>query len=347
MIKAPDRGLTIVLAIFCAGAADDAFAGACGVTGTAAAPLTITYDPFGGAPLTQLQLPLLLTRLRGPGAERTDEVSFVLTMPPGASDYRITYAGTSILYTEGATMGRPQLPPHADGEVYYRFGGESQPDTMQLPSPIVVTIPANLDLAAGRPIDFDILYICKGADGMGDVLSPTRLAGAIHIDVNVLSGAQASYVGSLLDFGEVGNVTTTQVLAAPGAYSTPSTGNSVRVASSGPYRVDVASQNGFRLTFPGGNPADARQSLGYEMQFLGRRLVPTTPSFVPITCMRAGLGGIHLPVRARLLEGGKAEGESPKFGSPNYSDTVTVTISPLLDGASGQMDCAGIPLPAP
>ena len=318
----------------------------CGVTGSAVAPPTITYDPFGSLGLIQIPIPLTLTRFVGSQGEKTQQVNFVLTERAGSPGYQVLYQGTSILYVQGATMGHPQIDSQAPGEVNYNFGGATQPDTIQLPSSVVVTVPPSVDLSAGRPIDFEILYVCKGTGGLKNVSSPTVLPNAIHINVNVLSGLQASYVGSALDFGEVGDKSTAEVLGAPGAYATPPESNNIRVASSGPYRIEVASLNGYRMTYAGGDVGDPRRTLEYQLYFLGQTLSHASPLFVPTTCLRAGLGGIYLPIRARLMEGGRgAAAGQEKTPSPSYADVVTVTVTPLLDGAVSQQACPSVGLP--
>ncbi|MCX8476458.1 MAG: hypothetical protein MT490_11740 [Sphingomonas sp.] len=303
--------------------------GTCGVSGQALASPTITYDPFSPTGLTQVTIPLVLTRF-GTGAAKTQTVNFVLTMPVGSPNYQILYNGSSILYTEGNTMGHPTINSQSSGEIYYNFGGASQPD-QSTPFNLVVTVPANVDLSAGRPIDFDILYVCNGTGGMADVVTPSKLVSAIHIDVNVLSALQASYAGPPLDFGEVGDKTDADVAATP----IERTGY-VRVASSGPYSIEVASQNGYRMTFPGGNPAVSNQSLRYSATMLGQTRDPGDPSSITRICMRAGLTGsppnqgILLPLDVSLLEGGQT-----KTPAPNYQDILTITVSPLAATTPG------------
>jgi hypothetical protein len=311
----------------------------CGVTGSAVAPQSINYDPFSASGLQQVDIPLTLTRRVSSGEGRTQQVNFVLTRPVGSPAYEITYAGTSILYTEGNLMGRPRLNSRDAGEINYNFGGGTQPDTVTLPTPIRVTVPANVDLSAGRPIEFDIVYVCDGVGGLANVTTPTVLRAAVRINVNVQSALQASYVGSILDFGQVGNVSTSEVQSASGRFTTSATMNNVRVASSGPYRVELTSQNNFRMTYAGGNLGSSSQTIQYALGFLGQR-VTTGIQFSSTTCARAGVGGVNLPVQARLLEGGQR-----KAPSTGYSDIITITISPQLDSASGQVPCTGMPLP--
>jgi hypothetical protein len=305
----------------------------CGVTGHATAPATITYDPFSSTGLSQVTIPLVLTRVRT-GSRLTRQVSLVLTKPVSTPGYTVTYQGNNVLYTEGSTSGRPKALTSSDGgagaagEIRYDFGNSNSSDT-STPINLLVTVPASVDLTAGQPIEFDILYICSGQGGLSSVSAPTKLTDAIRINVNVVSALQAYYAGSPIDFGEIGEATTAQVLASPDAYSTPAT-NTIRVKSSGPYQVDVRSQNNFRLTFPGGNLADSSQTIRYEIYFIGTHINSNTP-FGTMLCQRAGVGGATgtIPIRGFLLEGGAG-----KAASTNYSDIVTVTFSPLVAVAS-------------
>lgn len=322
-------------------AATPAFAQAsrCGVTGQATAPATITYDPFSATGLSQVTIPLILTRVRGSGNARTTNVSVILTSPVGAPAYSVTYQGSQVLYTEGATGGRPRAlsdsSAWSSGEISYTFGNAQASDTSSALN-LRVTVPASVDLSAGDPIEFDILYVCTGQSGLSNVTTPTKLADGIRINVNVVSALQAYYAGSALDFGEIGTVTTAVVLAAPGTY-TSSSANSVRVKSSGPYEVRVQSRNDFRLTFPGGDLTNAAHTIRYKARFLGADITSNS-SFKTSSCLRAGVGGANglLPIRATLLEGGAA-----KAPSAAYADIITVTLSPVITSAAA-LDCPSL-----
>jgi len=292
----------------------------CGVTGQAQAPSTVTYDPFSPNALQQITIPLTLTRIASGGA-KTQSVSLVLTQPVGAPPYQILYNGQNVLYPENNTQGRPVLGSTTSGQLYYNFGGASASD-QSTQFNLTVTVPANSDLSAGEPIRFDILYVCSGTGGLADVTTPRRLASAVQINVNVLSAVQASYVGPALDFGDVGARSSAEVASNPGTRT-----GYVRVASSGPFSVRMTSQNGYRLTYPGGSVAVAGQALRYRASFVGQTRDAANPSAIDRTCARAGLAssGQLLPVEAVLLEGGIG-----KVAAPNYQDTLTVTITPLV-----------------
>jgi hypothetical protein len=291
----------------------------CGVTGQAQAPSTVSYDPFSPNALQQISIPLTLTRFASGGA-KTQSASFVLVQPVGAPPYQILHNGQNVLYPENNTQGRPTAG-QAAGQIFYSFGGASAPD-QSTPFNLSVTIPANTDLSAGEPIRFDILYVCNGTGGLADVTSPRRLANAVQININVLSALQASYVGPALDFGDVGAKSTAQVASDPG----PRTGF-VRVASSGPYSVRMTSQNGYRLTFPGGNPAVPEQALRYRATFVGQTRDAANPAAIERSCARAGLAssGQLLPIQTTLLDGGVG-----RVAAPNYQDILTVTVTPLV-----------------
>jgi len=295
----------------------------CGVSGSAQAPGSITYDPFSPAGLQQVTVPLILTRVANGGA-KTQNATLIFVQPPGSPQYRILYNGFNVLYTENATAGRPTLASQS-GQIEYNYGGASADQSATLN--LTITVPANTDLSAGEPIRFDILYVCNGTGGLADVTVPRRLASAVQINVNVLSALQASYVGPALDFGEVGNKTDAQVATDPG----PRTGY-VRVASSGPYSVRMTSQNGYRLTYPGGNPALTAQSLRYRATFVGQTRDAANAAPIERVCARAGLAnsGVLLPIQTTLQDGG--EGRTP---STAYRDTLTVTITPLVAPQNG------------
>lgn len=302
---------------------------ACGVTGSAQASSSITYDPFGPNGLQQVTIPLVLTRYASGGA-KTQTVNFVLTKPAGTPNYQVLYQGVSVLYTEGATGGRPTIGAQTPGEINYNFGGASAPD-QSTPFNLVVNVPQGLDLSAGQPIRFDMLYVCNGTGGMRDVTIPTKLTNAIQINVNVLSALQASYVGPALDFGEIGAKADTQVASDPG----PRTGY-IRVASSGPYSVEMRSEKGYKLSYPGGNPSVANQSVAYQASLLNQTRSPANLSTVRQVCSRAGLSGtagaqgIRIPLTVTLLQGGQG-----RLPAPNYQDNLIVTITPLIDPQSG------------
>ena len=334
-------GLISVLALASPATAQTQISSVCGITGNATAPTTITYDPFSAAGLSEATIPLVLRRNRGAILGRTTEVSFVLVAPSGTPPLDITYRGFRVLYAEGATAGRPRSLDSRDngagaaGEIRYNFGSLLSSDVSAALN-LRVTVPPGTDLSAGEPIILDILYICSGDLGMASVTTPTRDTASVRINVNTVSALQASYAGSALDFGEVGDLTTAAVLAAPDRYTT-SSANSLRVRSSGPFEVRMRSQNDFRLTYPGGSLTDAAQTIRYSARFLGQE-VTSNASFGTRTCARAGIAGAAgtLPLRATLKEGG-----TTKTPASNYADTISITFTPIVT-ASSAVNCSGI-----
>lgn len=308
----------------------------CGVTGDATAPVSITYDPFSPRGLSEATIPLILQRTRNLVGGRTNNVSLILTAPADTPPLTITYRGQNVLYREGATAGRPRgLGGHSPGEIRFQFGGLFSTD-LSSPLDLRVSVPPGTDLSAGEPVYLDMIYICDADGAMLPILLPTRLSRAVRLDVNVVSALQAYYAGSALDFGEIGDITTQQVQADPDRYTTAAT-NSLRVRSSGPFQVQVRSQNDFRLTYPGGNTGIPAQTIRYTVRFLGQDIA-SNGAFGSRICERAGVGGAGgmLPIQARLTEGGA--GKTP---SPNYADRVTVTFTPIVTASAAQT-CAGL-----
>ena len=326
MLRALKKTLLAAMVVMAAtGTAGVAAAQNCGVTGTNAVSLG-NYDPFNPVAISSVTTSVTLTRVVGAGGKKTQSVNFYFTKPSGSPAYQILFNGSNVLYNEPSYAGAPTLNFNNAGDqpglVYVNFGGASAPDTLTVP--FTVTIPAGVDLSAGDPIRFDIRYVCKGTGGLADVPSPLIFANAFTLNVNVLSALQASYAGPALDFGEVGTVTDTAVLAAAGTYT--KTGQ-VNVRSSGPYSVAMTSTNGYQLK------AGGTASMNYQATFLGQTVSNASQTFTTRTCARAGLTGVNLPVSTRLLQGG--QGITP---APVYSDTLNVTITPLVS-AGAPLNC--------
>jgi hypothetical protein len=297
----------------------------CGVTASNVVSIG-DYNPFSPMPITNVPVNLTLYRKLN-GSAKTQTVNFVMTQPPGSPDYQITYQGINVLYTTPVPAGQqPSINAQQPGQIYYNFGGAAQPDTVVLP--VIVTIPAGVDLSAGDPIRFDILYVCNGTGQLSDVTVPSVLPNAVTLNLNVLSALQAYYAGPALDFGEIGEVPL-NVSGQPASVTTRS--GYFGVKSSGPYDVSVTSENGYRMTFPGGNTSNPLQRVDYEMSLLGQTVYPGSPSFTPKRCTRAGVAvGQSLGITTKLREGGTG-----KMPAPNYRDILSVTFTPLVVPVSG------------
>ncbi|MES2339623.1 MAG: hypothetical protein V4537_16145 [Pseudomonadota bacterium] len=327
-------------------------AGRCGLTTVSGGTATVQYDPFGGSSLNVTINGVTLSRINGSGGEKTSQIEFYARGATSAQN------GTTLIpvlasstgsggtgYGQNIFFGTNQTPPilnissgsPAAGVFRWAFSGNNAAsDTFTLN--FTVSLPANLNLNAGSTLPFDIVYSCAGTGGGSPFTDTGSVPNAIGVAVTVLSGLQASFVGSALDFGEVGDKTTTQVLAAPAAYTTSSS-NYVRVASSGPYKVSLSSPNSYRMTFPAGVLTNANQVLKYSVKFLGQTRTTASPTFTDVTCQRSGTDAASgvLPIQATLLEGGQGKAVSSQYG-----EVLTVTVTPLLSTAGSQQNCAAL-----
>lgn len=304
-----------------AAVASPALAEDCGMSASGSFASSVTYDPFSPSGISSATFTLTLTRYRPTTAKKTQEVAFYFTTPTTTqAGIQITTTATGNLLYYGPTF--PATPDLATTGgtttgVYYAWGTASDPDTITLSA--TVTIPAGTDFESSNSIPFGIRYVCKGTGGLSSVTTPVNITGALSLGVTVLSGLQASYVGSDLDFGQVGTTDTATVLGAPGSYT--QSGN-IRVASSGPFTVAVTSDNNYQLT------AGGADTLDYKMHFLGQDRTNASPTFTTVTCDYVGLTGVYLPISAILQEGGV--GKAPGA----YADTINVTVSPIVSAAS-------------
>jgi hypothetical protein len=329
----------------------------CLVTATSASSVA-TYDPFVGAGVNITNVAITFTRANGPGGAKPAMMDFYIQAQSSAANgiqlipTSAVGAGTptglnqNIFFdTPGPTpsIATPLAATPPAGVLRWAFTGNNAASDVFTIN-FTVVIPVNIDLTASSNILFDIQYGCDGTGGGPQFSERSVAPNAYTLQITVKSALQATYVGAALDLGEVGNKTTAQVLADQAGFSTPATGNNISIRSSGPYKVEMSSQNAYRLTFAGGNPATAVQSMKYKALFLGQTVSNASPSFSAVTCSRAGVLPTQadlLAIRATLLEGGDG-----KQLSPLYKDVITVTVSPLAAGPVG-VDCPAIALPTP
>jgi len=304
------------------------------------APALVTYDPFNPSALSINSLAITFTRANGPGGAKPSTIDMYIQAQTSAANgttlipVSVVGAGSAtglnqnIFYNNPGTVPNITVPlpgsPIA-GVLRWDYSGNN-PASDVFTVTFNVSLPANLNLDSSSVINFDIHYGCNGTGG-GPPFSELSVApNAFTLQVHVKSGLQASFVGPALAFGEVGDKTDADVTTTPIIRN----GN-VRVASSGPYTVDMTSQNGYRMTYAGGNPATELQNLRYETTFLGQVRNPSNTTTITRTCTRAGLGapplsgGVLLPVSVRLLEGGVDE-----VPSALYQDNLIVTLTPLV-----------------
>ena len=334
-------GLLMAGAALC-GWAMPAQAAGCGVTGSATASAA-SYDPFNPAGLATTTITLNLTRINPPGTGMTSRVNFYLKSNDSSADNTVIVpvsvsgpvqaSGTGRNVFVNAAAAAPTIAPSAmtpsgsNPFLQLDFTGGAGADNAAVT--FQVSLPPLANFTASTTLGFNVWFACKATGGKVDTFEQTgTLDNALTFPITVLSALQASYAGSALDFGEVG------ALAIATGQSGPTTpaGNYVRVQSSGPYAVTMASQNAFHLLHPGGTLTDPATTIRYRVRFLGAvRDAGTSalPGGVALsqTCARAGVGAAfedHLPVSATLEEGGA--GKTP---SPRYSDILTVTVTPL------------------
>lgn len=321
-------------------------------------PAVANYDPFNPTALTINGVAITFTRSNGPGGAKPSTIDMYVKAQTSAANgmqmipVSVVGSGTATGLNQNIFYDTPGPVPNITvplsntpvaGVLRWDYSGNN-PASDVFTVNFNLSLPANLDLTASSSLVFDIEYGCNGTGGGQPFSERATAPNAFTLSVKVLSALQASYVGTALDFDEVGDKTTADVLLAPATYSTPASGNNVRVLSSGPYKIEMASQNAYRLTFPGGNPGTAVQRLNYKALFLGQTVSNAAPTFTAVTCARAGVPASEadlLPIRATLLEGGDG-----KQLSPDYKDVITVTVSPLAVGPVG-VDCPAVVLPSP
>jgi hypothetical protein len=304
----------------------------CAVTGLGAFAATVNYDPFSTSGSTTASGTLTLTR----NDNHVHDVYMYFTAPvgttPGLTLTGPAGAGVNSLFYAPTYTGAPDLIAHTGAGLISVFGTSSGSDTVTLS--FTITMPPGLDVTAAPFFPLGVRYICNGVGQISDVTSPVDIASALSISVKILSALQASYVGSAIDFGEIGTILTGNVgtpgtvLGSPATYTR--SGN-IRVASTGPYQVDLSSNNGptnpYRLRNGGSGAGDF---INYSVTFLGTTVSNGSSTFAQKHCVRAGISGLNLPISGTLKEGGS--GKSAPFA---YSDILTVTVTPqVTDGAA-------------
>lgn len=314
----------------------------CGITGTVGVNTSIVYDPFNPTGLQDAIVTIPLTRENYTGGGDTRIVNFYLKEANGRADgtkiYPLSVTGSvnvdgiglNIFY--GAADGQPIIMPidilPSAGNEFLKInftGNNAGSDTAQ--ATFRITLPPLANLEAVRELAFDAYFTCniQGGKFNGTVDEDGYIPNAIKFPITILSALRASYQGTALNFGEIGQVTNAQ------AGSRVLSGNYVRVESSGAYSVEMKSENGYLLKKPGATTN--LDEIGYKINFLGQERSSTDSPNIPITktCSRAGIGTAKsLPIVATLVEGGA--GKNP---SETYSDFLTVTLTPLIYGATG------------
>lgn len=356
------RTFAIAVGIASAGMATSAHAqnSPCGVTGSASAA-PVVYDPFNPSGLASTTITVNLTRVNTSGGGDTRYVNFYLranattgTAADGSTIVPSSVVGQAAIEGIGLNIFHnyngpfPTLPLNpingtpTGGNRYLEInftGNNAGSDTAQVV--FNVSLPANLNLNAVQNLAFDAFFTCNIQGGQSNGATNTgTFANAVVFPVTVLSALRTYYAGTDLAFGEIGNVP-----AVPLSPVRTDPSNYIFVQSSGAYSVELSSQNGFKMKKPGA--ATVNDEVRYSLKFLGdTRSEATTPTpgatAISHQCMRAGLStaGQTLPIQATLIDGG--QGKNP---SPTYTDTLTVTITPLAYSVVSADNCGNYSVP--
>ena len=339
------KTLAVTLGAALASLAGTAQAATCGITGNASSSGAV-YDPFNPTQATaHVTLSLIRTDPAGSNGGKTAVVSFYLrSSNTAANGTRIVptsvtvsgasafVANTNVFYDTGATppfMGPPTsttVPTAGDAYIKVAFTGNnaaSDPAAIQFD----VILPPGANFNASTTLMFDAPYRCTTTGGGGPTDQASSFDGAMTFPVTVLSALKTYYAGTALDFGEIGNITTGSLNGSPRFTQDPGNTNYINVRSSGAYSVALTSANGFKLVRSNAGSPTSIDQVGYQLLFLGQTPSSSATTFNTQTCARAGItaAGENLPIKAKLLEGG-----SGKTPYPTYTDTLTVTITPLV-----------------
>ena len=273
---------------------------------------------------------------RRPGLNAGAEYGAVLLRP---LNYQLPSAFLFVVDDDGAGTGnvlyaRPGPNPRQGlndaGEIDLDFDSS-------LGLIVTRTFTMQLRISAGTAIDpgsylaeFDVKYRCDYPNAFFADQGTTNRGFAVRFTVS--NAVQASLVGSQPDFGEIGTLSNLDVAGAPP--STTQRRHYMRVASTGPYEVNVVSQNGWRMTASGGPTSNTAERINYRYELLGQTLHSGRPNFTPVRCQSSGLSGENIALTATLTEGGQG-----KLPSPVYRDIIRITVAPLAMGTIGTRRC--------
>lgn len=326
----------------------------CGLTAMSAQAKPAIYDPFNPSGLASTTIDMTITRVNPDGGGTTSVLNFYLkpnsttgTAANGIQIIPLTISGQAslegqgldIFYDTNEATPPSMLPITISPTSLNRFakisftGNNAGSDNVNVS--FQVNMPANLNLEASQTLTFDAWIGCNIQGGKlngADFQGPR--ANAVVFPVTVLSALKASYVGSALNFGEIGSIPATPLTDVK---TDPD--NHVLVLSSGAYKVQLTSQNGYKLKWTTSDAAN--DVVRYSLKFLGDTRSPSNTNEINHTCIRAGMAttGQRLPIQATLLEGGA--GKNP---STAYSDQLTVTVTPMAYETVATDNCGGYSL---
>lgn len=320
----------------------------CGITGTPTNIGTITYDPFQPTGIQEATVSLNLVRRNFSGGGDTRIVNFYLKEVSNRADgtkivplsvsgaVSVEGLGLNIFYSSNETppiLTPITVLPNSNARfLKIDFTGNNAGSDTAIVN-FKVTLPPLSNLEATQQLAFDAIFSCNIQGGKANgTVDGGSIANAVVFPVTVLSALRASFQGQALDFGEIGQVTNTE------AATKTLTGRSVRVESSGVYTVTMTSANTYKLKKPGA--ATPMDEVRYKVRFLGQTRGDGDTSTLTQRCKRAEIGpslAKYLPIVPTLVEGGA--GKNP---SPNYSDYLTVTLTPEAYETVESTDCAGL-----
>jgi hypothetical protein len=316
-------------------------------------PAVANYDPFNPSALNINNVSITFTRSNGSGGAKPSRIDMYVQAPDSTANgtqlipVSVVGSGNATGLNQNIFYDNPGATPNitvplgntpALGVLRWDYtGNDAASDVFTVNFNVV--LPANLDLTASTQLVFNIEYGCNGTGGGPPFSERATAPNAFTISINVLSALQASFAGPALDFGEVGDLADADIPAAPNTRKVRE--GIINVGSSGVYDVSMVSQNGYRMTYPGGNVALEAQNLRYQTTFLGQTRSPADTSAITQTCQRAGIGSPvpgaaqSLELEVQLLEGGSEEDPAP-----NYQDILEVTFTPRATGTTGGAVCS-------
>lgn len=330
-------------------------AGRCEIVSETGGTASATYDPFSASPTVANINGVRMIRLRGTGGELVTQITYYLkaraTGFDGATMKVVSGSGSggtgtnynqNILVaangTPPALNNNPTPPPGTFRWTFNAGNNGSAPFNLNYQ----LSLPPGLDVAASTQLVFDLYYSCraKAQTGPATFEDTGMLPGALGLNLTVLNALQAYFNGQAsantlsFDYGEVGTLDTPTVTGTPASYTK---NGFINVRSSGAYSVTLTSDNNYRMTYPGGNPATPDQSLTYSATLVGQTRSGTSGSGTAVPaitkqCQRGGVPapGNQLPLSVTLTEGGRT-----KTPAPVYSDRLVITIAPIVSTQVG------------